>query len=44
VVVDRRDQPDRPVPQNFYLLYCASQAITAFNSIGTSLSKLRLAP
>jgi Flp pilus assembly protein TadG len=30
-------------PQNFYLLYSASQVITAFNSIGTSLSKLRVA-
>jgi Flp pilus assembly protein TadG len=29
--------------QNFYLLYSASQVITAFNSIGTSLSKLRVA-
>jgi Flp pilus assembly protein TadG len=30
-------------PQNFYLLYSASQVISAFNSIGTSLSKLRVA-
>jgi Flp pilus assembly protein TadG len=30
-------------PQNFFLLYSASQVITAFNSIGTSLSKLRVA-
>ena len=30
-------------PQNFYLLYSASQVIAAFNSIGTSLSKLRVA-
>lgn len=30
-------------PQNFYLLYSASQVVTAFNSIGTSLSKLRVA-
>ena len=29
--------------QNFYLLYSASQVVTAFNSIGTSLSKLRVA-
>jgi Flp pilus assembly protein TadG len=29
--------------QNFYLLYSASQVISAFNSIGTSLSKLRVA-
>jgi Flp pilus assembly protein TadG len=29
--------------QNFYMLYSASQVITAFNSIGTSLSKLRVA-
>lgn len=28
--------------QNFYLLYSASQVITAFNSIGTSLSQLRI--
>jgi Flp pilus assembly protein TadG len=30
-------------PENFYLLYSASQVISAFNSIGTSLSKLRVA-
>jgi Flp pilus assembly protein TadG len=30
-------------PQNFFLLYSASQVIAAFNSIGTSLSKLRVA-
>jgi Flp pilus assembly protein TadG len=30
-------------PENFYLLYSASQVVTAFNSIGTSLSKLRVA-
>jgi Flp pilus assembly protein TadG len=30
-------------PENFYLLYSSSQVITAFNSIGTSLSKLRVA-
>jgi Flp pilus assembly protein TadG len=29
--------------QNFYLLYSASQVISTFNSIGTSLSKLRVA-
>jgi Flp pilus assembly protein TadG len=29
--------------QNFYLLYSASQVVTAFNSIGASLSKLRVA-
>jgi Flp pilus assembly protein TadG len=29
--------------QNFYLLYSASQVVTAFNSIGTSLSQLRVA-
>jgi Flp pilus assembly protein TadG len=29
--------------QNFYMLYSASQVVTAFNSIGTSLSKLRVA-
>jgi Flp pilus assembly protein TadG len=29
--------------ENFYLLNSASQVITAFNSIGTSLSKLRVA-
>jgi hypothetical protein len=29
--------------QNFYLLYSASQVVTAFNSIGTSLPKLRVA-
>jgi Flp pilus assembly protein TadG len=29
--------------QNFYLLYSATQVISAFNSIGTSLSKLRVA-
>ena len=28
--------------QNFFLLYSASQVITAFNSIGTSLSQLRI--
>ena len=30
-------------PENFYLLYSATQVISAFNSIGTSLSKLRVA-
>jgi hypothetical protein len=30
-------------PENFYLLYSSSQVVTAFNSIGTSLSKLRVA-
>lgn len=30
-------------PQNFFLLYSASQVVTAFNTIGTSLSKLRVA-
>jgi Flp pilus assembly protein TadG len=29
--------------QNFFLLYSASQVITAFNTIGTSLSRLRVA-
>jgi hypothetical protein len=29
--------------QNFFLLYSASQVVTAFNTIGTSLSKLRVA-
>jgi Flp pilus assembly protein TadG len=30
-------------PQNFFLLYSASQVVTAFNTIGTSLSQLRVA-
>jgi hypothetical protein len=30
-------------PDKFYPLYSASQVVTAFNSIGTSLSKLRVA-
>jgi Flp pilus assembly protein TadG len=29
--------------QNFFLLYSASQVVTAFNTIGTSLSQLRVA-
>jgi Flp pilus assembly protein TadG len=29
--------------QNFFLLYSASQVVTAFNTIGTSLSELRVA-
>jgi hypothetical protein len=30
-------------PDNFYMLTSANQMIPAFNSIGTSLSKLRIA-
>jgi len=30
-------------PQNFFLVTSASQTLTVFNSIGTSLSKLRVA-
>jgi hypothetical protein len=30
-------------PQNFYLVTSASQTVSVFNAIGTSLSKLRVA-
>jgi Flp pilus assembly protein TadG len=52
IQVDTSSPPDPVSPvlsycasgsQNFYMLYSASQVVTAFNSIGTSLAQLRVA-
>jgi Flp pilus assembly protein TadG len=52
IQVDTSSPPDPTSPvlsycasgaQNFFLLYSASQVVTAFNTIGTSLSQLRVA-
>ena len=52
IQVDTSSPPDPTSPvlsycasgaQNFFLLYSSSQVVTAFNTIGTSLSQLRVA-